>query len=394
MGVEETRLAIAIPERDVFSESFIGSHIEGLTGDPTVIWGSPMPLFIGSEASVLAGVSRTAASVLGSVRRMSFERAHGAIGRRLPGRVYSRSVARFLRRAGVEVVLAEYGPTAVTILEACSISRTPLVAHFHGYDAYQKATLARLREPYQRLFNEAARVVAVSNHMIDQLLDLGCPAERLVCNPCGVDIGAFAGAQPKEVPPLLLALGRFVEKKGPMLTLLAFARVQIEEPRARLVMLGDGPLRDRCIALARELGIDNTVEFPGSVDHADVAAWMRRARCFVQHSVRAEDGDSEGTPVAVLEASSCGLPVVSTRHAGIVDAVVDGVGGFLVDEGDVDRMADYLLRMVREPELAADMGAAGRRHIAANYSSTRSLGNLRQVLVEASRGGFSKQDPY
>ena len=153
-------------------------------------------------------------------------------------------------------------------------------------------------------------------------------------------------------------------------------------------------MRDRCIALARELGVENAVEFPGSVDHAGVAAWMRKARCFVQHSVCAENGDSEGTPVAVLEASSCGLPVISTRHAGIVDAVVDGVGGFLVGEGDVDGMADHLLRMVREPELAAGMGAAGRPHIAANYSSEKSLGKLRQVLADAAQGGgFPKKDP-
>jgi glycosyltransferase involved in cell wall biosynthesis len=110
---------------------------------------------------------------------------------------------------------------------------------------------------------------------------------------------------------------------------------------------------------------------------------MRRARCFVQHSKRAEDGDSEGTPVAVLEASSCGLPVVSTKHAGIVDAVVNGVGGFLVEEGDVDKMADHLLRLVRDSELAARMGSAGRRHIEANYSLTKSLDCLRQVVTEA-----------
>jgi glycosyltransferase involved in cell wall biosynthesis len=103
--------------------------------------------------------------------------------------------------------------------------------------------------------------------------------------------------------------------------------------------------------------------------------------------MRAEDGDSEGTPVAVLEASSCGLPVVSTKHAGIVEAVVNGTGGFLVEEGDVDKMADHLLRLVRDPELAARMGAAGRRHIEADYSSAKSLGRLRQVVTEAASSG-------
>jgi glycosyltransferase involved in cell wall biosynthesis len=152
-------------------------------------------------------------------------------------------------------------------------------------------------------------------------------------------------------------------------------------------MLGNGPLRETCLELARDLEVESSVSFPGGIDHNGVVGWMRRVRCFVQHSRRAADGDSEGTPLAVLEALSCGLPVVSTRHAGIVEAVQDGVSGFLVDEGDVDGMAKYMLRLVREPGLAARMGVAGRRHVKANYSSEKSLGRLRAVLTEAARRG-------
>jgi colanic acid/amylovoran biosynthesis glycosyltransferase len=227
----------------------------------------------------------------------------------------------------------------------------------------------------------------VSNHMRARLVNLGSPAGRTLSNPCGVDVDRFQGARPAESPPLLLALGRFVEKKGPTLTLRAFALVQAEEPQARMVMLGDGPLRDACIELARDLGLDQQVQFPGSIDHEDVVSWMRRARCFVQHSLRAADGDSEGTPVAVLEASACGLPVVSTKHGGIVDAIVDGVSGLLVDEGDIDGMAEHMLRLLRDPELADGMGAAGRRHMMANYSSSSSLERLRTVLFEEAQKG-------
>lgn len=357
MDAEEVRLAVVIPERETVSESFLVSHIEGLFRDPEVIWGSPRPLYSDSGESVLGGVLAVTATGLGRLLRMGTQRAQGSIGQRLPDAVYSRLMARFLRRAGVEVVLAEYGPTAAAIMRACTISETPLVVHFHGYDAYRKETLTEMRGPYQRLFDIACRVVAVSNHMLEQLVKLGCPAEKLVCNPCGVNVGQFEGARPAEAEPLFLALGRFVEKKGPLLTLRAFAQVEKEEPRARLVMIGEGPLRDRCVDFARELGVGPKVDFPGAVEHAEVAAWMLRARCFVQHSLRADDGDSEGTPVAVLEASSCGLPVVSTRHTGIVDAVVDSKGGFLVEEGDVDGMARRMLRLAREPELAQEMGA-------------------------------------
>ncbi len=387
MADSETRLAVIIPKRNVASESFIGTHIEGLFSDPVVIWGSPRPLFLIDETSVLAGPWRAAAGALARIWRVGAERTHGAIGRRLRERTYTRVLARFLRHSGTEVVLAEYGPTAVTVREACAVSRTPLVVHFHGFDAYRHETVAEMREPYQRLFQTASRIVAVSKDMVDQLAKLGCPTEKIVCNPCGVDIDRFRGARPGESDPVFVALGRFVDKKGPMLTLRAFAQVRSEERRARLVMLGDGPLREACIALARRLGVGDVVEFPGVVKHDEVADWMLAARCFVQHSQRADDGDSEGTPVAVLEASSCGLPVVSTKHAGIVEAVVDGSCGFLVDEGDVDGMARQMVRLVRDPKLAASMGAAGRRHVEANYSLEKSLDRLRSVLSEAAHSG-------
>jgi len=385
MDANSPRLAIFIPERNVVSESFVGAHIDGLFDDALVVWGSPRPLFFGGGDGVLSGASGVLARLLGLGWRMDSKRAHGAVGRRLPVRLYARSMAQFLRRSRVDVVLAEYGTTAVEIMEACSISGTPLVVHFHGYDAYQDQALERLSDAYKRLFRVASRIVAVSQDMRQHLVGIGAPPNRIICNPCGVDVCRFRGADPRAVPPLFLALGRFVQKKGPLLTVQAFSLVHSEEPDSRLVMLGDGPQHSECVSLAQRLGIDQNVVFPGSVDYSDVAGWMRRARCFVQHSMRASDGDSEGTPVAVLEASSCGLPVVSTKHGGIVDAVLEGQSGFLVDEGDVDAMAARMLRFAREPELAATMGEVGRGHMKDNYSSEKSLGRLRSTLIEAAR---------
>ena len=81
----------------------------------------------------------------------------------------------------------------------------------------------------------------------------------------------------------------------------------------------------------------------------------RGARAYVQHSVVCSNGNAEGTPNAVVEGSASGLPVISTRHKGIVDAVVDGETGLLVDEHDVQGMADAMVRLVDSPELAATL---------------------------------------
>jgi glycosyltransferase involved in cell wall biosynthesis len=379
----DLRLGVVVPERNVITESFIRAHIEGLYENTIEIWGSPRPLFHGEGTAILPAVGSMAAKALVFGLGLDSLRASAAVARRTPTSQLDRSLADFLQQSRVDVVLAEYGPTGVEVMNACERARTPLVTHFHGYDAYHSETLDRFRDAYRQLFDRCYRLVAVSHHMVDQLVELGASPDRVTYIPYGVDTVSFDGGRPGAVPPLFLALGRFVEKKAPELTLDAFSVVHADEPRSRLVMLGDGPLRVDCIEHVRSLGIGSAVQFPGSVNHDAVVVWMQKARCFVQHSRRAANGDCEGTPLAILEASSCGLPVVSTRHAGIPEAVREGEGGFLVEEGDVDGMADRMLRLARDPDLAATMGAVGRAHVKAHYSSEKSLGNLRTTLVEA-----------
>jgi colanic acid/amylovoran biosynthesis glycosyltransferase len=252
--------------------------------------------------------------------------------------------------------------------------------HFHGWDASIHDFLREMAEPYRRMFQYAAGVIGVSRAMCRKLVELGAPAERVHWVPCGIDCQAFAGGNPAAVGPQFLAVGRFTEKKAPDLTLRAFAATLQACPEARLQMIGFGPLLEPAQALARELGITNAVTFAGACPPAVVQEQMRQARCFVQHSIVAPNGDSEGTPVSILEAGASGLPVVSTRHAGIPDVVSEGETGFLVDERDVAGMAEKMIVLAKDPTLAASLGAAARRRIAGAFSSEQSIGKLWSVL--------------
>jgi len=106
-----------------------------------------------------------------------------------------------------------------------------------------------------------------------------------------------------------------------------------------------------------------------------------KARLFVQHSVIAPSGDSEGLPNSILEAASIGLPVVSTFHAGIPEAVRDKQTGFLVKEHDIDGMAGYMIELLTNDELAVSMGKNARKHIENNYSLEGKKKNLLNILT-------------
>ncbi len=97
-------------------------------------------------------------------------------------------------------------------------------------------------------------------------------------------------------------------------------------------------------------------------------------------------------PNSILEAGAAGLPVVATRHAGIVDSVVEGETGFLVDERDVDGMADRMCRLLDDPQLCRTMGAKAKQHIRENFNIDQHIGRLQNVIDDATSEQYGLTD--
>ena len=363
----QVSLCVAAPYAPAVSETFIRGHLERLPARITLLHG--WPLVEGDRP------------VLSASRRASHKVLRKLLGRGA-GREVTDSFTKGFRHARAEAVLAEYGTVGALVTESCRLLGLPLVVHFHGYDASVHEVLEEHRESYPLMFREAWAVVAVSRAMQRKLISLGASPEKVHYNPYGIDCAAFGGADPASAPPVFLAVGRFVEKKAPLLTLEAFAVVRRAQADARLRMVGDGPLLEEARAHAAALGVADAVEFLGARTHEAVQAEMRAARCFVQHSVEAPNGDCEGTPLGILEAGASGLPVVSTRHAGIPDVVVEEETGLLVDERDARGMAAHMLRVARDPTLAGRLGQSARQRIASEFSQEKSDRNL-WALIEA-----------
>jgi glycosyltransferase involved in cell wall biosynthesis len=291
--------------------------------------------------------------------------------------------AALLHREEIDVVLSEYGPTAVAAMQGCESASVSLVAHFHGFDVSKAAVLAAHRSTYPKLFEYAHRTIAVSEFMKKQLLAIGAPADKIDVIPCGVDTRAFSGADPANSHPRLLMVGRLVEKKDPVLVIRAFAMAAVTNGAAKLVVIGDGPLRAEVEREVSERGLTGRVELKGARGRAEVRTEMLRARAVVQHSRTAGSGDTEGQPVSLMEAASCGLPIVSTRHAGIPELVVDGQTGFLTDEGDETEMTAAMVRLLDDPALAARLGRAGAARARAQFDQGAMHDRLREVLRTA-----------
>jgi colanic acid/amylovoran biosynthesis glycosyltransferase len=363
------KTCIAVADRDVYSETFIRDHIDHLPCE-TVAMYREWPW---SEVN----------------GRSLVPRAVRGVARLFPMIASARDafLSSFLTKTGISVVLAEYATTAVPLIGPCRRAGVPLVAHFHGYDAYHHDILRQYQAGYRLLFKEAAAVIAGSRAMEEHLLQMGARRETLFYNPGGgVNISQYQPAHMSEDRPLFVAIGRFVDKKAPHLTILAFGKVLREFPQAELVMIGEGPLLEACKQMTNALGLQSSVRFLGKQDRSHAANVLKNARAFVQHSVTTTYGDSEGTAITILEAGAAGLPVVSTRHGGIKESVIHGETGFLVEERDVPKMASYMIELAKSQDKARQMGLNARAHVSQNFSVERVMQNLHAILERAAYG--------
>lgn len=375
MQEKETQLRLCIikPNKVNYSEPFVEAHIQRLPGDKRVVYGGFFPLFR-HDGKFLIRNKLKLVSYLFQKR----------ILQRKSISVRTQAFVRYLKEEQIDVVLAEYGPTGALVTEACRLADVPLVIHYHGFDAHDREAISEYQALYKESYAYASAVIGVSKDMCQALEDLGCPPEKIVHNPYGVDLHLFQPVNVAESPLNFLSVARFAEKKAPHLAIRAFAQVHQEFPEARLVMCGTGPLWEQSKKLAADLGLEQAIEFAGILNHAQVYERMKSTRAFIQHSVTAARGDSEGTPNSILEAAAAGLPAVSTRHAGIKEAVVHEQTGFLVEERDVDGMAHYMTLLARDPSLAAAMGTRARAHMEANYSFDQRIGRLWNIICRCS----------
>lgn len=303
---------------------------------------------------------------------------------------WSPRFARRLREGGHRLIHAHFGTSGIYALTYARRLRLPLAVTFHGYDL---GALVGSRRAEPRLW----RYWALSGSLLRRADLFLCPSvefqeilARLSGRPAaarlhrlGIDLARFA-ARPRAGggPPQVVMVGRFVEKKGHLDGLAAFARAAAAAPDARLVLVGAGPLEGAYRARIAALGLEGRVALPGVLPAARVAELLAESDVLLAPSRLARDGDRESGVIVVKEASASALPVIGTRHGGIPEIVDDGATGYLVGEGDVAGMAERLAALLADAALRARMGAAGRAKMEREYDVRAQVAELERVYDE------------
>ncbi len=276
------------------------------------------------------------------------------------------------------------GALALPIARALDI---PLVVTFHGGDATKEKHYRRHLVPtiYQRrlaaLQREASAIICVSDYIRQRLVERGFPPQKLHVLRYGVEMGD-ADPSPRPQAPYILFVGRFVEKKGITYLIEALRLLDQQGAHVPLVLIGDGPLAPQLKQQARVLG---DARFLGWLPNHDVRRWMRGALAVCVPSVTAESGDAEGLPNVVLEAMAEGVPVIGSRHSGIVEAVEHRRTGLLVPQANPQAIMEAIGWLRSDPDAARAMGDTARHQTDQRFSATRQSRLLEELLLSVSR---------
>ena len=274
-------------------------------------------------------------------------------------------------------------------------ARPPVVVHtFHGHvlrGYFGAARTEFFRETERFLATHTTRLIAVGPEVRDDLVALGvAPEEKFSVIRLGIDLenrlDGTAGTSDLRstfgVPPSRFVvgwIGRMTGIKRVPDVLLTFRRLLDLGVDAELCLVGDGPERARLEARAKELEISRRTLFLGY--QRDIAPFFRLFDALLLPSA------NEGTPVVAIEALAAGLPVVATRVGGVPDVVREGVDGFLVDVGDVGRLAERLATLARDDGLRSRFGEAGRDAVIPRYRVSRLIEDVdvlyRELLATA-----------
>ena len=378
------RAAIVTGEYHLAGETFINRHIQHLFGGAAaVICGR----YHGQNPYDVAYFNRRGREVplmdtLAQPFVMGLNRMRYGTGRLPFGRAKA-ELRAFLVEQRIEVILAEFGTQALAIAPLAEEMGIPCFTYFRGTDASKALNQRNVPGAYRNMFPRLAGVFAVSQFLLDNLAAHGVRHDNAHVIPSGVNVRLF---QPGEKRPRsCLAVGRMVEKKAPLVTLRAFLTATRGMGDAHLDFIGDGPLLEPAKALVAEAGAEGKVTFHGAQPHEFVREKLTTTEFFLQHSITAKNGNTEGLPTAIQEAMACGCLTVSTRHAGIPEAIDEGRTGWLVEEHDETGFGDAI-RAAMTAEGREAMAQEARAVSEARFDNQALLEKLERVIRDTVSG--------
>jgi glycosyltransferase involved in cell wall biosynthesis len=275
-----------------------------------------------------------------------------------------------VRRSGARHFHAHFAKNPATIaLVVSEYLGIPFSMTVHATDLFVTGTLLGLK---LRRAKFVASISEYNRKLLEKLAETPADREKVKILHCGIDLERFPprGSPPpgSARAPLVVAVGRLVEKKGYPYLLEAARILKGRGVEFELRLIGGGPDEAALRRQLAELDVGDRVRLDGAMPQEALLPILSRADVFVLPCVRAADGDQDGIPVSLMEAMAYEIACVSTTVSGVPELITSGTEGLLVPEKDPGALAAALERLLRDRDLRRELGRAGRRKVEREFS--------------------------
>jgi len=282
-----------------------------------------------------------------------------------------------------DIIHAHFGIAGKIVSQLKNKYNAPLLVSFYGYDAYQKEYNSRY---YKKMFKNSDCILSLSAHMSTRLENLSCSSDKIQILHLGVDTEKFCPIKLKKIIDRkikILLVGNFVEKKGHFDAINAFYIVNKKFKNLHFTIIGRGSLEAQIKQLISKLNLQQNVTIINNYLFSDprkiILENMQQCDIFLLPSRKSSNGDCEGTPVVLMEASACEKPCITTDHSGNPDIVIHNKTGFVVPEKSIDGIVKRLSQLVENEKLREKFGASAREYIILEYNSKIQKEKLKQI---------------
>jgi glycosyltransferase involved in cell wall biosynthesis len=289
---------------------------------------------------------------------------------------------KVIRDEKPKLIHAHFGWEGIHMLPLKRYSNLPMVTSLYGADIsmYPRSPVYRMQ--LKKLFREGDLFLAACEDLKKRAIELGCPENKILVQYCGIDLERFQFIPPHtkrgEITTILM-LGRLVEKKGFDYGIKAFAKSFKNHKNIRLRIIGSGPQKNSLADLIESLGLGSVVNLEEGKNHQEVARAMQEADIFMMTYITARSGNAEGTPSVIKEAQAVGLPVITTKHAGVPEGVLEGETGFLAEEKDVEEISKKLNQLIENRDLRIQFGERGRNFVREKFNLINQVRELEDI---------------
>ena len=302
------------------------------------------------------------------------------------------AVKRFMQAAYLAPQLRDAGITHVHAHFASSA--TSVAHHLHHLIGLSYSFTAHAKDIYidgvaedvlRRKLDSARFIVTVSDYNRAHLASIA-PHADIVRIYNGLDLQQFSldGTHPDALP-MVLAVGRLVEKKGFDILVRACAILNSQQVRFRCTIVGTGALEHPLRAMVDELELGDLIDLPGPMPREALITLYPRASVLVAPCVIGSDGNRDGLPTVLIEAMALGVPVISTDVTGIPELVQHGVTGRLAGQNDPGALAASIRASLEQRADSMEMAREGRRVVENRFDLRRNVTDLRTLLEKASQ---------